>query len=218
MTSPAIKGFAYFVMAGVGLFGVALMSVDSAHAQVSIGSDGVAFPDGTLQTTGIPGTYAIGDRGPAGGFVFYVTADGLHGLEAAPADQPSFVEWGCFGTAIPGADGTVIGTGASNTDDINDPVHGCTTAGIAAAVAAAYISPSGYFDWYLPSKDELDLMYDDIGPGNATDPNVGGFGSFFYWSSSEFNVNDAWSQAFFNGSQGANLKGSTVRVRSVRAF
>ena len=33
-------------------------------------------------------TYVVGDVGPAGGIVFYVTDGGLHGLEAAPADQP----------------------------------------------------------------------------------------------------------------------------------
>ena len=33
-------------------------------------------------------TYAIGDIGPSGvGIVFYVTDNGLHGLEVAPVDQ-----------------------------------------------------------------------------------------------------------------------------------
>ena len=39
-------------------------------------------------------TYEIGDTGPAGGIVFYVTDGGLHGLEAAPEDQDRG-EWGC---------------------------------------------------------------------------------------------------------------------------
>jgi hypothetical protein len=61
-------------------------------------------------------TYAIGDDGPAGGKVFYVTNGGLHGLEAAPVDQSDAAEWGCFENNVTGAVGTAIGTGAQNTD------------------------------------------------------------------------------------------------------
>ena len=51
--------------------------------------------------------YAIGDLGPAGGIVFYVTDGGVHGLEAAPEDQGSGA-WGCYGT-LTGAAGTYEG-------------------------------------------------------------------------------------------------------------
>jgi hypothetical protein len=59
------------------------------------GCDGTAW--GTLSLVHI---YAIGDTGPAGGIVFYITDDGLHGLEAAPADQSSGAEWGCIATLM----------------------------------------------------------------------------------------------------------------------
>ena len=45
----------------------------------------------------------------AGGFVFYADGNG-GGFIAAPYDQGT-AQWGCFGTAITGADGTAIGTG-----------------------------------------------------------------------------------------------------------
>lgn len=219
MSVQSIRGFVFYLMAATGLLAVSLLIVSNAHAQVSIGDDGVAFPDGTLQTTGIPGTYAIGDTGPAGGFVFYVTTDGLHGLEAAPVDQSTGAEWGCWDIGIAGAEGTAMGTGARNTDDV---IRGCSTTGIAAALAAEYVSPSGYFDWYLPSRDELALMYQNIGPGNTIDPNVGGFASSgidIYWSSSEYSDGNAWNQVFGNGNQNTNYdKYDTNRVRAVRAF
>ena len=44
--------------------------------------------------------YAIGDTGPAGGFIFYENpnykVDGWRYLEAAPIDQSAGAKWGCF--------------------------------------------------------------------------------------------------------------------------
>ncbi len=163
--------------------------------------------------------YAIGDKGPAGGWVFYVTADGLHGLEAAPVDQaipfaPGAV-WGCRGTDLSGTDGTALGTGAPNTADI---IRDCPDLGIAARLADEYVSPDGYFDWYLPSKDELKLMYLNIGAGSAPPVNVGGFVSNSYWSSSEFDGDDAWYKSFVSGASFSTDKNLPVGVRAVRAF
>jgi hypothetical protein len=47
---------------------------------------------------------------------------------------------------------------------------------------------------------------------------VGGFGSFTYWSSSEFDNLTAWFQFFGNGTQDYSSKFFTNRVRAVRAF
>jgi hypothetical protein len=45
------------------------------------------------QHIALPGvTYAIGDNGPSGGWVFYVMNDGLHGLEAAPHEPFSLAQ------------------------------------------------------------------------------------------------------------------------------
>jgi len=51
---------------------------------------------------------------------------------------------------------------------------------------------NGYDDWFLPSKDELNLMYEQKGV-------IGGFAGAYYWSSSEYFLNYAWSQYFYNG-------------------
>ena len=161
-----------------------------------------------------PCHYAIGDTGPAGGIVFYVTSGGMHGLEAAPVDQGNAL-WDCQGASIAGATGTAVGTGAANTAAI---VAGCAVAGTAAKVADAY-SLNGYDDWFLPSKDELNLMYTKIGPGaTASLTNVGGFANVYYWSSTEFDANFAWGQDFIDGFQGTGTKNDTLRVRAVRAF
>jgi hypothetical protein len=159
---------------------------------------------GSLYAIGDGSRYAIGDAGPAGGIVFHVTDGGLHGLEAAAADQVS-AEWGCNGTLISGANGTVVGTGEQNTADI---IAGCNET-TAASVAAAY-GPG----WYLPSKDELNLLHLQKVAGV-----VGGFASGSYWSSSQFSSGGAWYQGIRYGGQDYYVgKGGTVGVRAVRAF
>ncbi len=122
----------------------------------------------------------------------------------------------CYGTPISGADDTAIGTGAQNTIDIE---AGCTTPGIAADICAN-LSLSGYTDWFLPSKDELDAMYDNKAIIDETAQVNGGsvFSSGDFWSSSEYNTNDAWYHLFYNGYQDHFNKNSACFVRAVRAF
>jgi len=48
--------------------------------------------------------------------------------------------------------------------------------------------------------------------------NVGGFSNNNYWSSSEYNANNAWKQNFNNGNQNNNNKNNNNYVRCVRTF
>ncbi|MCP4001467.1 MAG: DUF1566 domain-containing protein [Gammaproteobacteria bacterium] len=166
--------------------------------------------DGTTwETLILSHSYAIGDTGPAGGKVFHITNDGLHGLEAALEDQDggSGVPWGCAGTDISGADESTVGTGLQNTADI---LAGCNDTRTAARIADAY-RLGGYDDWFLPSRAELNLLYQKKSV-------VGGFVSEIYWSSTEKDSNSAWYQYFGNDSQVFYGKQNPVRVRAVRAF
>ena len=159
----------------------------------------------TWSTSGCT-VYSIGDTGPAGGIVFYVINGGHSGLEAARTDLFSS-PWGCFGTSIPGAVGTAIGTGRQNTTAI---LAGCPEASIAARLVGDFTF-GDFGDWFLPSRDELNELF-------LNRAVVGGFASNFYWSSSELGVNLAWFQFFDSGSQGSGSKASSVGVRAVRAF
>jgi hypothetical protein len=148
-----------------------------------------------------------------GGYLFYIDETGEHGLVAAMEDLGSY-EWGCNGTSISGADGQSIGTGLQNTLDI---VSGCSETPIAASEALAHES-EGYSDWYLPSKDALQEMYNTIGNGGSQG-NIGGFSNSYYWSSSEFSSNFAWNVNFDDGdTTNYFYKSNTYRVRVVRAF
>ena len=158
--------------------------------------------------------YQVGDLAE-GGIIFQINEDGT-GLVSAQVDlgvvNHTF-EWGCMGTSIDGADGTAIGTGHQNTIDI---VDGCTETPIAASLALAKVL-EGYDDWYLPSINELELMYNTIGNGGL-DGNIGGFEYNWYWSSSEGSNYNAWLVYFVDGYTTTTSKNVTSRVRVIRAF
>ena len=153
---------------------------------------------------------AIGDT-HQGGIIFYLDGNG-GGLIAAPSDQSSTAPWGCQGTDILGADSIAIGTGGQNTIDI---LNGCTEAGIAAKICDD-LTIGEYSDWFLPSKDELNLMYLNIGQGAPV--NIGSFNNSSYRSSTESDANNAWTQQFSTGNQYPSSKSNPPRVRAIRAF
>jgi hypothetical protein len=169
-----------------------------------------------------PTYYEIGDRGPAGGFVFYVTHGGLHGLEAAPSDQSDGIEWGCYSEDVTGAEGRDVGTGASNTDAIL--ALNCSNGSPAARVAAEY-ETRGFVDWYLPSHVELELMVDafisDVSYEPGAPPNLYGVDvsadGLYYWTSTWALAR--WANGCrFRGACGSFQTNSILRVRAVRNF
>ena len=110
---------------------------------------------------------------------------------------------------------TAIGKGMANTNAIYDRFNSAgdavATNTYAAGVAYAYAN-SGKTDWHLPSKAELNELYNKR-------TTVGGFSSAFYWSSSEDAPTLAWTVGFDGTSYYSYAKnGTSVRVRPVRAF
>ena len=161
--------------------------------------------------------FAIGDTGPSGvGIVFYITDGGLHGLEVAPEDQSTSAAWSTITDAYANGS-TAIGTGSANTDAIILQNSGAASA---AKICRDYrASEEG--DWFLPSMDELDAIWDNlVDDGTGANSGVGGFATDYYWSSSDFDFMStlAYYQFFFNGNQSAKDKYLSCRVRAVRAF
>ena len=161
--------------------------------------------------------YSVGDPGPAGGRIFYVNpnaaSDGWTYLEAASQDHANRVLWGDTETVI-GSTGTAIGTGESNTAKIVSALSEKGVTDYAAKICSDLVL-GGYDDWFLPSRDELNELY------NQKD-SVGGFVSDWYWSSSEVSSTTAWWYYFSltGGIQDdRELNKSSVNyVRAVRAF
>ncbi|MFM7310889.1 MAG: DUF1566 domain-containing protein [Flavobacteriales bacterium] len=151
-----------------------------------------------------PAPLAIGDA-YQGGVIFYLDGNG-HGLIAATSDQSIGALWGCEGTSITTQSG--LNTGLVNTEAIYVT---CQQADIAARICYD-LSLNGYTDWYLPSRDELDLIYQNQAA-------IGGFNNGLYWSSSQATPTTAYYKNFSNGNTSSNFKsGYYYRVRAIRSF
>jgi hypothetical protein len=165
-------------------------------------------------------TLPVGQTGPGGGKVFFDKGNNLGGwryLMAAPSDQSTGMQWGCDSTTnqISGTLKTV-GSGETNTSLI---VAGCNQPKNNAAKLCDNLVLGGQNDWFLPSIDELYLMYVNLHLNN-----LGGFASQAeYWSSSAAGF-DAWSAMFpdlsvnYGIGSGTLWRGSQLRVRAVRAY
>ena len=152
-----------------------------------------------------------------GGIIFYLDGNG-GGLIAAVEDQSSDIRWYNGSYVTTGATGTAIGTGSANTDAIILAQE--TETSYAARLAREYTDGT-YTDWFLPSKDELDLMHSNIGQGDELGlGNVGNFAIGFYWSSTVEGVYEerAYAQYFSVGAQDPVPTHNALKVRAVRAF
>lgn len=175
--------------------------------------------DGTTALSGSPITVSataicieVGDE-YAGGIVFYVD-DNCSGLVCAKTDQNNGekIQWYAGEDMITGATATTIGTGQANTTMI---VNNQGLSVSYAALVCEALDMEGYIDWFLPSKDELDLMYQNL---HKATPAIGNFQVDFYWNSTEDDSGDAWLQNFEDGEQYYDAKGAMQYVRAVRAF
>lgn len=175
-------------------------------------------------------TFLVGGRGQAGGWIFYENpdweSDGWRWLEAAPygwydGNEDPMTRWGPEGGAWEtGATASVIGSGHTNTDMIVAMLQDYWEGDYAAnlCVQSDY---GGFSDWFLPSRDELNLMYQVLHQNG-----IGGFSGggselweSYYWTSTESDVWSAWRQIFANGTQFDQYKADPEpRVRPVRQF
>ena len=169
-------------------------------------------------------TYSVGDFAQ-GGIVFWVDETGQHGLVAAKEDQSTGVRWyaGTYGNTQAKGDGPFSGEANTSIIIAAQVAIGDDGSTYAARICNELQVTEGgktYGDWYLPSKEELNLMYQNKATIDATAGVNGGsgFASAYYWSSTEVNNGNAWLQYFDGGFQYYSYKYIAYRVRAVRAF
>ena len=152
-----------------------------------------------------------------GGKVFYILQPGdpgydvniQHGLIVALTDQGTSTQWFNNGVyKVTGANGIALGTGSQNTTTIINSQG--NTGNYAAKICRDYTG-GGYTDWYLPSKDELNLLYLNRSVTYT-------FTGSPYWSSTEMDITYAWWQVINNSIQDWDDKSYAVCARAIRSF
>ena len=178
---------------------------------------------------------SIGERGPGGGWIFFVDTLGEYSdfdyLEAAPADYPTQSPWvietnscgpnadlNCRYNFISDLGSSLnylsLGSGRLATAAIvaRHDLGNVARSSYAAGLATTY-STSTSGDWYLPSITELKLMYLNL--------KVGGIGNFIngtYLSSSENTSSSDRLVNFTVGNEDAANKTDAMVFRPVRSF
>jgi hypothetical protein len=154
-----------------------------------------------------------------GGIVFYLDKSGKHGLVCTDKDLGN-ARWGSYGLIGVSGNGIADGSGMTNTKKIVELASWEWEKGffgsskkpvLTAARLCLESNHNGYNDWYLPTKEELNVLY-------KNKKKIGVFSTGNYRSSTEcYNVS-AWYQNFDNGYQDANDKINSYYIRAVRVF
>ena len=170
----------------------------------------MSVPYALFSANGTPGqvsgfTHYLGEAFN-GGIIYYLYkgSDGLeHGLIVALTE--STAAWQTTGTLV----------NANRTED-----GAYNTNLMTGSPAATYIAGLGV-GWYLPSIDELGLLYYNrysAQKGLRTGGNTLLSNTATYWSSTEYNATIAYYFGFTNGYASDSNKTVTTTVRGVRAF
>jgi len=159
---------------------------------------------------------SVGSVGPGGGIVFYDAGSpqwwGRY-LEAWPTQLTLAGTWGATTGSIYGLDYSLrrflqrkmmqLGHGKMATQQM-------IRNGSPLALALQNVQTSGVItnaEWFIPSKDELDTLYNAWRSGRVS----GGWGAVPVWTSTESEDSYAWYQLFQDGTQFTDANGVIPR-------
>ena len=147
-----------------------------------------------------------------GGLIAYLNTVVGSGFVVASADQSTALIWDPNQPAGSGTAGTndAIGNGPLNTNAIVNTIG----AGSYAAQICNDLVLNTYSDWFLPSRDELTEVYNNLHVNG-----LGGFQNISYWSSSETSTATVvWYRKFDTGQEGMGGSEQLFGVRAARSF
>jgi hypothetical protein len=209
------------------------------------GATGETGPQGPIGLTGPQGptgpqgeTGAIGPQGPAGpqligsfshyigeifggGIIFHLWKDSSgveHGLVINKTDLSTNQSWSNMIMSPVGSTAGSTWDGLSNSIAITNQIgHNSSAASVCLAS-----NTSGESDWYLPSPDELSLIWQNRFNLNRIFANMSGatqLNNIYYWTSREYDDARAWLVDFNTGIVNFAGKSSTAPfVRAIRKF
>jgi len=191
-------------------------------ATVTVGTVSEQWDVTTAAVDLCAGTPSPGDVCADGSVYAGLSPDGNVAMYTTPADAGQF-SWNdgtsnwldiatltnCAGAAA------TCDTGEANTALLAALGTSPTPAPYVAARHCDNLTAHGHSDWYLPARNELNVLYTNraaIGGFNLSGSAPAGW----YWSSSENFSNRSWFQSFSGGIQNDGVKYDGLSVRCVR--
>ncbi|EAZ94967.1 Legionella vir region protein [Flavobacteria bacterium BAL38] len=165
-------------------------------------------------------THYIGEEF-GGGVVFHLWKDASgveHGLIVDKTDLSTSQVWSNIDATLIGASAQSSWDGLSNSNAI------VGQAGHTSSASALCLNSTngGQSDWYLPSVQELNMLWNNYYTVARSLTQISGATQLqptFYWSSTEYGTSAAGYFFFDYGPASSSLnKGTTYYVRAVRAF
>jgi len=196
---------------------LSLATATTTTAGAMSASDKVKLDGISTGATGSGFTHWIGEN-YGGGIIFHLYKDNQgveHGLIVALTNQSSSQAWSNVIQEI-GTTSQSSWNGSSNSNAI------VSQAGHTSSAAKLCIDlvTGGQNDWYMPSIQELSLLWNNyFTVANALTQTQGAqiLGNY-YWSSTEYCADYGWYISFTNGSTDYNYKTNSTNVRAIRAF
>lgn len=175
--------------------------------------------------------YKVGDEGPGGGIVFYASKEGFTVYDGQGEDEIChYLEMSktSLGISSPGVDYVDteqgLGWGKSNCYKILQKKENPTEASCAAYRCSVYATPTTKRgDWFLPSKVELDLMYqtqrERVLATSESRLQLSSSLAYIYsrsYDATNFTTSYYYCQDFYSGESYSNDNPNSIRA--IRAF
>ena len=170
--------------------------------------------------------YKIGSEGEGGGIVFYISEEGFTAYDGMGGQKVChYLEMSktTLGVAnwTPMKDDFIdtnvaLGYGKANTYKIVNfyKKSDYTEENCAAYRCSVYSTDkTAAGEWFLPSIDELDLMYKAMKEAAVSDATIN-----WFWSSTDYSSDYVWYQRFQQGYKDFGSKWLANSVRAIRAF
>ena len=164
-------------------------------------------------------THYIGEE-YGGGVIFHLWKDAQgaeHGLIVDKIDLSTSIDWSNITNIAIGINAESLWDGLSNTNAIVGQVGHMNS----AAALCLNSTNGGQSDWYLPSVQEFNMLWNNYYTVARSLTQISGatqLQSVSYWSSAENFASSAWFFPFTNGNASTSNKGNNYYVRAIRAF